>query len=171
MRFPAPPYVILKIFALPGEYPDKLCENTPPNQGDAMSIVLLAALTVGQFGGEPRQSVVTFADGTQRTAILGTGGAPPKFVFFNPSVAPFALDGGRDEVDGAYNQRMPVADIVGFASLPSLATMLGAQGIYGPASFPPGGMTPAIGGPRRAKKASPLARHASTKFLGAGVVH
>ncbi len=122
-----------------------------------MSLVLLAALAVGQFGGEPRQSVVTYADGTQRTAILGTGGVAPKFVFFNPSIAPFALDGGRDEIDGAYNQRLPVADVVGFASMPSLATMLGGMGIYGPASFPAGGMTPGIGGPPRAKKVPPLA--------------
>ncbi len=64
-----------------------------------MSLVLLCALSVGQFGGIAREMTIVDSDGTQHTAIMSAGDLPPRQLIAKPWIEPFpqpVRTNGRD---------------------------------------------------------------------------
>ncbi len=110
-----------------------------------MSIVLLAALTVGQFGGIAREMTIIDADGTPHVAIMSAGDLPPRQLVAHPWIEPFpqpVRTNGRD-----------TAVIVGYGM---------TRGVFGTG---PGGQARATKPPVKAK-AKPTAPTAAEHAAG-----
>ncbi len=110
-----------------------------------MSIVLLAALTVGQFGGIAPTQGIRDVDGTLHYAIMSRGTPIPGQLHTNP-FAP--LGSGVPVWDGRS------AQIIGYVGSASMSPILGLNA-----------MNP------RPRSPNALVHRGSIKFLGVGVIH